>query len=131
MRIESDIEDSGILAMEVIRKNPKLFTQCIGYLLGLPIDSTESITIENRLRHERWRQDGYYKALFDIVEYWEKHHEAIKGLRLNNYEGVKFLFERFVKYRRDFFIYGCDIDIPITHKEIEELKKPTRKRGSK
>ena len=122
MHIEPSIDELLILGAEKIRKNPKLFSQYINYILGVPLDSEEHKILEKRFMNERWRQDGYFKALFDICEYWEKHQDAIKGLKLNNFEGVRFMFKKFIQYRRDFFIYGCDLDIPITFEEIINLK---------
>jgi len=120
--------DDPLFISQLIRKNPDRLAPFLSYLVGLDMDSEEYLQHKHRMFSGQCIQSGYFRALYDISEYWRRHEEQIKGLKLNNYNGVKFLLKKFIERKRDFFEYGDEINLIITSEELDELNKP-KKRG--
>jgi hypothetical protein len=105
-----------------IREKPELFVYFIRYMLGLEIGSEEYDRLKKRWIQGGWLKSGYFRALYDLEDYWIKYKKAITAYGLNSKEGVEFLIGKMIENRQQLFYLGKDMDMEITIKEIEKFK---------
>jgi hypothetical protein len=116
-----DVEDPLTLDLK-IRKKPELFVLFINYMLGLETDSEEYNRLKTRWQQGGWLKAGYFRALSDLQEYWNKYKTAIRQLKLSGYDGVEFLIKKLIENRQRLFYLGKDLDMEIKKEEIENFK---------
>ncbi|MDR0487549.1 MAG: hypothetical protein LBG91_04810 [Treponema sp.] len=118
----SNIKDPLNLELKLLEK-PELVVPFIRYMLGLDTDSEEYRKLKTRWQQGGWMKAGYFHALSDLNDYWDRYKTAIRMFKLSGYDGVSFLLKKLRENRHKLFYQGEKLDMEITREEIESFKK--------
>jgi len=120
---EFDFSSKEPEAIEIgLRRRPEMFVPFVKYMLGLDMDSEEYKKLKMRWIQGDCMKAGYFKALYDVQEYWKKNKRAIRAFKLSGYDGVEFMLEKLQKNRHELFYLDSALDMEFTDKELEDFK---------
>ena len=57
---------------------------------------------------------GYFKALVDVKNYFDSHSDMLKHLRMYNSKKIPLLLDAFIRYHEKMIIVGDQIDLKLT-----------------
>ena len=59
-------------------------------------------------------EQGYFKALVDVKNYFDSHSTILKNLRMYNSKKIPLLLDAFIRYHEKMIIVGDQIDLKLT-----------------
>lgn len=57
---------------------------------------------------------GYFKALVDVKNYFDSHSDVLKHLRMYSSKKIPLLLDAFIRYHEKMIIVGDQIDLKLT-----------------